>query len=64
MVSKSDFKKGRTDRATQLFQSYFDAKQLEDQDALDIAINDIFKELGIDMKSKGGAINSIDKAIR
>jgi hypothetical protein len=61
MVSKSDFKKGRTDRATQLFQAYFDAKDSKDQDLLDIAINDIFKELGIDMKSKGG---SIEKAIR
>ena len=54
----------RKDRAEQLFQAYFDAKELEDQDALDIAINDIFKELGIDLKSKGGAINSIGKAIR
>tara|TARA_A100001037_G_C14596871_1_gene391138 strand:+ start:273 stop:458 length:186 start_codon:yes stop_codon:yes gene_type:complete len=61
MVSKSDFKKGRTDRATQLFQAYYDAKAIGDMDALDIAINDIFKELGIDMKSKGG---SIEKAIR
>ena len=54
----------RTDRAAQLFQAYYDDKALEDQDALDIAINDIFKELGIDLKSKGGAINSIGKAIR
>jgi hypothetical protein len=61
MVTKSDFKKGRTDRATQLFQAYYDAKSAGDQDLLDIAINDIFKELGIDMKSKGGAI---EKAIR
>ena len=54
----------RTDRAAQLFQAYFDAKDVDDQDALDIAINDIFKELGIDMRSKGGAINSIEKAIK
>ena len=54
----------RKDRAAQLFQADFDAKELEDQDALDIAINDIFKELGIDLKSKGGAINSVEKAIR
>jgi hypothetical protein len=53
----------RTDRAAQLFQAYFDAKDVDDQDALDIAINDIFKELGIDMKSKGGAINSVEKRI-
>jgi len=55
---------GRTDRAAQLFQAYFDAKELGDQDALDIAVNDIFKELGIDLKSKGGATNSVEKAIR
>ena len=55
----------RTDRAAQLFQAYFDAKELNDQDALDIAINDIFKELGIDVsKFKGGAVNSVEKAIR
>ena len=51
----------RTDRAAQLFQAYYDAKETGAMDALDIAINDIFKELGIDMKSKGG---SIEKAIR
>ena len=51
----------RTDRAAQLFQAYYDAKETGDMDALDIAINDIFKELGIDMKSKGG---SIENAIR
>jgi len=61
MVSKSDFRKGKTDRASQLFQAYYDAKSSGDLDALDIAINDIFKELGIDMKSKGG---SIEKAIK
>ena len=44
-----------------LTDAYYDAKETGDMDALDIAINDIFKELGIDMKSKGG---SIEKAIR
>ena len=55
----------RKDRTAQLFQLLADARAKDDNDQIQIIISDIFKELGIDLsKFKGGAVNSVEKAIR